>query len=791
MEALATPSQIDRFRIVKPLGQGGQGRVFLAHDTRLDRDVAIKTLTVRPTDREAYARLLEAEAQTVSRLVHPHIVTLFDAGSHRGEPYLVLEYVPGQTLRHLLSIEERLPVVRAVETTLQVLEAVGYAHRQGVIHRDLKPANIMIDGGGNARVMDFGIAVTLGGRSAGTVTPAGTPPYAAPEYRAGGNVTPAADLYSVAMVLYEMLTGRTAADAPAAPSTLNPDVDAKLDAIVLRGLARRPEDRHESAAAMSAALRDYLEPAEEIVDAGDGKGAVEFLLRRMRSKGDFPALSDSIRAINRIASSDEESVTQLAGVILKDFALTNKLLKVVNAATYKQFGRISTISRAVVVLGFNAVRHIACSLILFHHLQNKAQATHLKDEMAASLLGATIARNLMAQYSKDAEEASICAMFSGLGKLLAMYYFHDETLEIARLVQQGQSAEQAAATVLGISYEMLGTEIARQWNFPERMLRSMQRVTDDRLHRPATADERFRAVVGLACDLRDASIAAPDVREKRLQAILQRYGECLTVTRESLTTLVDASLRSFTAEAQALDLDVRDSRVVRRLGQPTFAGVPTAPAAPVTDAATTEVSMEAEALEPTLSLDDAGTTVEVSQDTPLPGRSIEPAVLSAGIQDITNTMVSDYDLNDLLRMILETIYRGMPFSRVLLGIRDVRQNAIVGRFGLGEGIEELSRRFRVPLPPGPDIFGLALGQGRDIVITDSTDPRLSGRLPAWYRERVNAPSFVVLPILVNKKPIGLLYADQLAPGLLDLGKKEASLLMTLRNQAVLAFKQKL
>jgi len=131
LEALATPSQIDRFRIVKPLGQGGQGRVFLAHDTRLDRDVAIKTLTVRPTDREAYARLLEAEAQTVSRLVHPHIVTLFDAGSHRGEPYLVLEYVPGQTLRHLLSIEERLPVVRAVETTLQVLEAVGYAHRQG------------------------------------------------------------------------------------------------------------------------------------------------------------------------------------------------------------------------------------------------------------------------------------------------------------------------------------------------------------------------------------------------------------------------------------------------------------------------------------------------------------------------------------------------------------------------------------------------------------------------------------------------------------------------------------
>lgn len=788
MEALATPPQIDRFRIVKPLGEGGQGRVFLAHDTRLDRDVAIKTLSVRPTDREAYVRLLEAEAQTVSRLVHPHIVTLFDAGSHRGEPYLVLEYVSGQTLRRLLGAEERLPVVRAVETALQVLEAVGYAHRQGVIHRDLKPANIMIDDSGKARVMDFGIAVTLGGRSAGTVTPAGTPPYVAPEHRAGGNATPAADLYSVAMVLYEMLTGRTAAEKAAAPSTLNPDVDAKLDAIVLRGLARRPEDRYESAAAMSAALRDYLEPAEENVDTGDGKGAVEFLLRRMRSKGDFPALSDSIRAINRIASSDEESVTQLAGVILKDFALTNKLLKVVNAATYKQFGRISTISRAVVILGFDAVRHIACSLILFHHLQNKAQATHLKDEMAASLLGATIARGLMAQYSKDVEEASICAMFGSLGKLLAMYYFHDETLEIARLAQQGEPAEQAAASVLGLSYESLGTEIARQWNFPERMLRSMQRVTDEHLRRPVTADERFRAVVSLACELRDASIATPEAREERLQEILRRYGECLTVTRESLATVVESSLRGFTAEARALELDVRDSRVVRRLGKPTFAGAPTAPAS---DVATTEVSMEAEALEPTLSLDDAGTTVEVSQDTPLPGRSVEPAVLAAGIQDITNTMVSDYDLNDLLRMILETIYRGMPFSRVLLGIRDVRQNAIAGRFGLGEGIEELNRRFRAPLPPGPDIFGLALNQGRDIVITDSADPRLAGRLPAWYRERVNAPSFVLLPILVNKKPIGLLYADQLTPGLLDLGKKEASLLMTLRNQAVLAFKQKL
>jgi len=165
------------------------------------------------------------------------------------------------------------------------------------------------------------------------------------------------------------------------------------------------------------------------------------------------------------------------------------------------------------------------------------------------------------------------------------------------------------------------------------------------------------------------------------------------------------------------------------------------------------------------------------------------AILTAGIQDITNTLVSEYKLNDLLNIIIETMYRGMGFARVLIAIRDARSGVINGRFALGEDSDSLLRHFSFPLQGGPDLFRLSVSQGRDILISDARAEKLRAQLPDWYRNHVRATAFVLFPIVVGKSPVGLFYADKLNADPLSIERDEANLLVTLRNQAVLAFKQ--
>jgi hypothetical protein len=165
--------------------------------------------------------------------------------------------------------------------------------------------------------------------------------------------------------------------------------------------------------------------------------------------------------------------------------------------------------------------------------------------------------------------------------------------------------------------------------------------------------------------------------------------------------------------------------------------------------------------------------------------------LAAGIQDVTNAMVDDAKLSDVLRMILETMYRALSFQRVIFCMRDPKLGALTGRFGLGDGVEGVVRTFCVPLTSQAqaDLFTAICLKGADTLISDTSDPRLANRLPTWYRKSFNAPTFLILPLLIKDKPFGLIYADKSTRGGLRLDEKELALLRTLRSQAVMAFKQ--
>ncbi|MFN3751298.1 MAG: HDOD domain-containing protein [Thiobacillus sp.] len=527
--------------------------------------------------------------------------------------------------------------------------------------------------------------------------------------------------------------------------------------------------------------------------------ALEALLRRMREESDFPALSEAIGEINRIAASDREGVHALSNTVLKDVALTSKLLKLANVAYYNQVGggSISTISRAVVVLGFDAVRSIALSLILFDNLENKAHAQQLKEEFVKVLYAGMLAREMAGRMPGcDVEEAFIGAMLHNLGRLLALFYFPEESAAIARLAEAEKlGVPLASARVLGLSYEALGMGVARSWGFPDALVASMKALPAGRVKKPGSPGERLATLAGFANELCDVVLATPDeARGKVLAALASRYSDSVPVTVEQISGLMERSMRDIAPFAQTVRVNLRQSAFARQASR--WAGMTKPPGAPDTPAtvAPAEAAPAVEDALPGASVLQAPAPalqqeIRPAASAPRTSEQIQ-AVLTLGLQDVSHSLIDDaVSINDILRMILEAMYTGMGFAHVLLCIRNARRNTMHGKFGFGDDVQALVRHFDFSLSAPPDVFLLALQNNADILISDIDDAKIAARIPAWYRSHVAAGSFVLFPLVVKGKPVGLIYADSPRPGDITISEKELSLLKSLRNQAVLAIRR--
>jgi serine/threonine-protein kinase len=262
-------STIDgRYRVLSRIGAGGMAEVYLAQDEQLGREVAVKLLHRRFSEDPAFVERFRREAQAAASLQHPNVVSVFDRGSFDGTYYIAMEYLPGRSLKQLIREEAPLEPGRAVDLTVQILKAARFAHRRNVIHRDLKPHNVIIDDNDHAKVTDFGIARAGASDMTETGSIMGTAQYLSPEQAQGHAVSAPSDLYSVAIVLYEMLTGRVpfegdsavtialkhVSETPVPPSQLNPAVGPALDQVVMWALNKDPADRPADADQFIAAL---------------------------------------------------------------------------------------------------------------------------------------------------------------------------------------------------------------------------------------------------------------------------------------------------------------------------------------------------------------------------------------------------------------------------------------------------------------------------------------------------------------------------------------------------------
>ena len=348
--------------------------------------------------------------------------------------------------------------------------------------------------------------------------------------------------------------------------------------------------------------------------------------------------------------------------------------------------------------------------------------------------------------------------------------------------------------VLGLTFEELGIGIARTWGFPSLIVNSMRKLPAGNVRKANTAEDRMRILSGFSNELCGLiSDVEPEQREKALRKVTARFGDTIPLSEQALRETMEKSFQEVAQFAGIIGINLKKSAFGRQLQR--WGAKSDAKGAQETEKdgqsqgleSTTETS--ATVLSGAVPAGAPGSPLDLDEDDGVVEAGNSEVILMAGIQDISNTLVEDFKLNDVLRIILETMYRAKGFKRVILCVRDARANTMLGRFGFGPDAPEVARCFSFSLAFTPDIFHAALSKGVDILISDTNDPKIASRIPPWYRKGVNAGTFVIFPLSIRNNPVAMIYADCDRAGEIVIPEKELSLLRTLRNQAVLAIKQ--
>lgn len=504
------------------------------------------------------------------------------------------------------------------------------------------------------------------------------------------------------------------------------------------------------------------------------------MLKRIRRSDDFPGISKYMMEINKklSANPDTSDASELANVILNDYALTNKLLKLVNSAFYGlAAGKVTTVTRAVVVLGYEHIRLATLSLALFEHFKSKSHTAHLKEAVVSSFWSGVLARDIAKMEADvDSEEAFVCAMMSQLGKLVMIYYLPDEYRKVDDWIKaHGPNEAKAVKAACGVTYEALGVAVARQWNFPDQISSCLEPLTNDDLKEKKKPPKKLRVLSSFVRDLTHLiQNGTGSGSDGAYQDLLDRYQNRIKLSKSHLKTLIKDSVDKVQQHAHALNFIVNDSFFMERLSS-AFQPI---------RQKTVQVNITGnpdQIGESYQLMDDSHLKTSNSANVPLNPKDI----IVEGIQEISQTMMTNYDVNDVALMSLEILFRAFRFHRALMFIREERGRKMTIRFGYGESCLHLTQKVQFDVKAAKDLFNLSIQTGKDLIVADAYDPKINHLIPSWYREKIDAPAFIFLPVMVKKVCIGAFYADRDENGQ-PIDDQEHRHLSMLRNQLTLA-----
>lgn len=783
-ETVPEKEYIGRFELIHELGKGAQGVVYLAQDIELNRQVAVKTLLHKNKDGEQIFN----EAKNVSTLQHPNIIPLYEIGSQNERPFLVYPYVKGKTLGDYIGATEKLTILQSTKLISSVLDGLAHAHEKSIVHRDLNPSNILIDEDENPRIMDFGIS-TFAGHGTSENNIVGTVTYMAPETLNSDPTGPWSDVFSIGVILFEMLTGHSlfkAGNSMASiykilnenilpPSSRNSAIDKDLDQIVLKALARTQVDRYQSAIDLKEALDNYM--AEETGvsisevnvptdDEAVRKHATMILLKRSLAKNkEFPAMGNSIAKIMKITEG-QGCAEKLAEIILREQSLSSKILSRVNSSGYGQFGgEIKTISRAVVILGLNQIQNMCISIMVFEKLNNGPMAEILKSNTCQSFLSATFAKKLSSKSSSvNSEEAFLASMFHNLGKQITIYFLPDEYNDILDLViEKGIDEDKASRRILGVNFASIGQFIAIEWQLPKNIILGIQPKPLRITQKPAKTEDYLAQISSLTNEIVQAAACGNNDRaEKELKHIINRYKVSFSLSYEKVTQILIILFDELISHCEALGIDPHKNTFCKNF-----------------------ISFIKHDYDFNEVSDKEAKPACITPEN----QTFHEAALTYGIAKVTGMMFKPYQLPELLNIIVDTLHRGLDCEHAIIFLEDNINGEMKAQAGAGiKSTTEMStviKRFHFHSSESADIFNQSMKKQADILIPDVAHSPLINNIPEWCKKMTFPKNLLIYPICANKRCIGLIYVDN-ARVLSSKTKQAFEYIDTMRKQLAVA-----
>lgn len=425
------------------------------------------------------------------------------------------------------------------------------------------------------------------------------------------------------------------------------------------------------------------------------------LAKRMGEKGDFPALSKSAQHLDESMHDEKNNISDITGAILSDFTLTQKVIRLANSAMYSSLGGdITTVTRAAVVLGMDAISHLALSIRFIDTLSASApDSEEARVELARAMLAGDIVRNVVAKANmSNGEEAVVCALMHHLGRLLLVFYFPEEWSKIQKISAGDHFREnEATLEVIGVTMDEISQEIAKNWRLPKKIANSMASSVElDETSIPGSA-EWLKMMANFAGEA--AAMVIKNSSKEDLKGFVSRYGDALLVSVDDITESIDLAVS--TAQEYAVQ-----SKTEEHHGKPAD-----------------------------------------SRER-----------LAVAVHEVTNALAQGMDFGSALSMVLETMYGGMGFNRVAAFFRD--GGMFKARVGFGSRMPEVLAKLTFPEPYAADVFHLSLANKADVFIENVASVKLATSMPVWFREALpDAGAFVLLPLVFNGRTIGLIYAD--------------------------------
>lgn len=502
------------------------------------------------------------------------------------------------------------------------------------------------------------------------------------------------------------------------------------------------------------------------------------ILEQVRADQNLPTLGGAIAKVVEITSADEDSVADLAHFILSDVALTQRVLRLSNTVTYRTASgtAVTTISRAIFLLGFDTIKASALASLLVDGFRNQKQALAVRKELMLALCASVAAREVAkSSHHAGHEEAAVAALFKNMGRILVASFDHQLYDQIQSQYQSSAPTTTAADNdpcmrLLGCSFERLGAQVLHDWKIPDAIIHATQAVSGEQKKSKSQSDW-LRQVSSFAASIAP-HLVTPNKNQteehlmRQCAVLLHQFGGALDIDKSQLAHILKQVNQEIKQLAISLDVPINDEQ------KP----VPTELQA--NDAFCKEFGLAP------IETQQLQASARHPSGKPINAREL----LLAGIQDATQMLSSpQLKLNDLLLLIVETLYGAMGFRFATACLRDVQSGKYLARLSVGENYQERQRNFQMPVTGEDNIFLLAMHNNVDLMIADARNPKIQNMLPSWHKtHHPDCRSFIVLPLIIDKKNLGFFYADRACTADEGVPSDETALIKTLKGQLLSA-----